>query len=977
MLSIINRFWAIFVIAIKRTLSQPWMALATVMGMIFAISLSMSVPLYASSVYNRIFLQRVGVLPGEEETQSHPPFSFLFTYDSNILGNLQWEDAQSVDDFFKNRTSARLGLPVKAINRYFSTNPLALFPGSIEQFPDEEKPLMWSSLSFMGDMQDKVTMIEGEYPQPSEDSDAPIQAMVSEELAYQLGVNVGENYNLFARGQIIQGSTATVTIPVTISGIYVASNPEDPYWFVRPELLKERLMIHEASFTGRVSNTLSDEVYSAFWYILADGSQVRPEMAMRLVARIQAFQRQAEQYLPKVRLSVSPVEALYDYQRSANLLTVLLFAFSVPIFGLLLAFITMTAGMTVERQRNEIAVLRSRGAMVAQMIGIATVEGLLLGGLALAISLPLSAAVARLIGNTRSFLDFGEIGQFGGLSITWTPTTLYFGAGAVILALLARLLPTFRAARENIVSYKRERSRSLRPPLWQRLYLDVMLFVPAGYGMYLLRQQGSIDTMNASVTGDPFTNPLLIMIPALAIFALSLFFLRLMPLLMRLISWITSRTKSVGLMMAARHLARSPGTYTLPLVLLILTLSLSAFTATLAGTLDNHLNDQMYYRIGSDVVFIDLGDSPDDPSSSPGAMASAQSQQNNNGFEIVDNEQAPGWFFLPVTDYLRLPDVKEATRVGRYQATALLGNRYQTGEILGVDRYNLPSIGFWRSDFAGESLGGLMNRLATMPDGLLVPKSFAVANTLSVNDLVTLRILTYQKTTEVDFHVAGTFELFPTYYPSQDLVFVGNLDYIFMSVGGEYPYDVWLRTGKDVDVEKMSDDAVSILGARTINWDEPASLIAREQSRPERQGLFGVLSVGFGAAALLTVLGFLLYALLSYQRRFVELGVLRAIGLSAGQMTAFLAAELAFLIFMGGLIGTVLGVWISDMFIPYLQVGADPAAQIPPYVVYVAWPAIMRVYFLFGLLFIVALVTLVFLLRRMKIFQAIKMGETV
>ena len=38
---------------------------------------------------------------------------------------------------------------------------------------------------------------------------------------------------------------------------------------------------------------------------------------------------------------------------------------------------------------------------------------------------------------------------------------------------------------------------------------------------------------------------------------------------------------------------------------------------------------------------------------------------------------------------------------------------------------------------------------------------------------------------------------------------------------------------------------------------------------------------------------------------------------------------------------------------------------------------IFRIYALFGLLFIVALVILVVLLMRMKIFQAIKMGETV
>jgi putative ABC transport system permease protein len=74
--------------------------------------------------------------------------------------------------------------------------------------------------------------------------------------------------------------------------------------------------------------------------------------------------------------------------------------------------------------------------------------------------------------------------------------------------------------------------------------------------------------------------------------------------------------------------------------------------------------------------------------------------------------------------------------------------------------------------------------------------------------------------------------------------------------------------------------------------------------------------------------------------------------------------------------GTVLGAWISNLFIPYLQVGAGPAARVPPFQVEIAWPAIFRMYTLFGLLFLVALVVLVLLLRRMRIFQTIKMGET-
>ena len=60
-------------------------------------------------------------------------------------------------------------------------------------------------------------------------------------------------------------------------------------------------------------------------------------------------------------------------------------------------------------------------------------------------------------------------------------------------------------------------------------------------------------------------------------------------------------------------------------------------------------------------------------------------------------------------------------------------------------------------------------------------------------------------------------------------------------------------------------------------------------------------------------------------RRFIELGTLRAIGLSTTQLTIFLICELAFLILLGLGLGTGIGVLISRVFIPYLQIGGGPA----------------------------------------------------
>ena len=43
----------------------------------------------------------------------------------------------------------------------------------------------------------------------------------------------------------------------------------------------------------------------------------------------------------------------------------------------------------------------------------------------------------------------------------------------------------------------------------------------------------------------------------------------------------------------------------------------------------------------------------------------------------------------------------------------------------------------------------------------------------------------------------------------------------------------------------------------------------------------------------------------------------------------------------------------------------------------IAWFAVTRLYLLFGGLFLVAFIVLIVLLLRMKVFQAIKLGETV
>ena len=960
-----NRLRAVLVVVAKRMRSQPWLLVATVAGLIIAIALMMSIPLYADAVYYRVFLDNIrteDTAPGEV-----PPFNFLFRYDGSIYGTQDWEQMLPVDNYLTHEAAATFGLPEKLAVRYFTTDPFGIYTSGETAFSDTTTPLVWAGFTFLSELQDHIVLTEGVFPSVvAPDSLSALEVMVHEELATKLGLQLDEVYTAYIKIRSEDGFTQAIQIPIRITGVWRPSDRYDPYWFFNPSSFVERLMVPEESFSGYLRQAIPNEVYTAAWYLVLDGSEIHHTDAAPLIRRAQQVTQRAAGLMPNTKLGRSPIDALYDYRRSTNLLTILLYAFSIPIFALLLTFIALTSDLAVERRRNEVAVLRSRGAMTGQMIGIAALESLLLGLAAMAISAPLGMAVAGLMGQTRSFLDFSSNAE--SLRVDLTATALRFGLGAVALAVFTQVVPTIGAAAHTVVSYKREQARMMRKPWWQRIGLDFILLVPAAYGAYLLRQQGSVIVLEDSLGNSPFQNPLLFLVPALGIFALTLLFLRIMPLMMSAVAWIAARTRAVGLLMAARHLARTPSFYATPLILLVLTLSLSAFTASLANTLDAHLYDMMYYRSGADFQFLEMGEDTQQSSSMAAMMGGGAS-----GEESEEEAAGPRWLFYPVSDYLNVPGVESAMRVARYAAvTRFLGGQ-QTGVFYGIERASFPQIAYWRDDFADSSLGILMNALAMERRGVLVPADFMKQNVLNIGDEIQVVVTTYGQNNVINMKIVGTFTYFPGWYPSEGPLFVGDLDYLFEQAGGQFPYGVWLSTTDDADLNKLANEELTVLQAR---WSAPGLAIRAEQQLPERQGLFGLLSIGFSAAAVLTVLGFLLYALFSFRRRFIEFGVLRAVGLSANQMSAFLGWELALLIVMGGALGTLLGRWVSTFFIPFLQIGVDEMSRIPPYVVDIAWSQIFQIYALFGALFVVAFVALVVMLRRMRIFEAVKLGET-
>lgn len=953
---------AVFAIAIRRLWHQRWLAVAMLLGLTTAIALTSSVPIYADAISSRILHDR---LYNDPENPG-PPFSFLFRYVGSWNGFLEWEASQKADAYMTDLAAATLGLRQEALVRHFRTDEMQLRPGSEAEYEDATQSLSYVSVGFLSDLESHVNILDGQFPNPVVDNSEPLGVLVSNGLVGKLGLGVGEEYVVYSEEPL--GADAQVQTAfhrtVRVAGIWEPRDPAESFWFYRPSVFDEVLLVPEESY-AQLAQGMRGEVGLAVWSLVCSPQDVASGDVAVLVGQIAVLQNKVSALLRGIDLARSPRDALIGYGRTLLLLTVVLYVFSVPILGLVLYFISLVAATIVRRQRNELAVLRSRGTSGGQIVAIYLLQGAVIGGLSLVIGFLLGERLAQVMGFTRSFLVLQNSGRLldpaSWASLPVLPTVLSWanlrpGLAALVVSLLTSAGPAMRASQDTVVTYKQEQARSLRPPFWQRSYLDVLLLIPAGYGYYVLRQRGTISFLQmGGEAGSPFTNPYLFAVPVLLVFALGLMSIRLFPLLMRFLSWFANIGRGAVGVLAFRQLSRMAGHYTGPMLLLILTLSLAVFTASMAQTLDRHILHSVYYDIGADYRLVELGESTD---------TIASEDEENEG---------PAWLFLPVSEHLQIPGVRSAARVLSREVTVQIAGENEQATLVGIDRIDFPVVAFFRRDFAPASLGALMNALAVRDDAILVSRQ-VLDQGLEVGDKIEIPV-PLGSSPKVKFTVGGVVDYFPRLYPDDGMFFVTNLDYIFNSVGGMYPYDVWLKTDPSLMAGALA-KGVQDLGIRLVDVDDARQEVDEVQFTPERQGVFGLLTIGFVASALLTVLGFLIYSYVSFSQRYIELGVLRAVGLSVSQMAAFLIVEQLALIAAGIVAGTGLGVLVSRLFIPFYQVQVGRSALVPPFVVEIAWGEIFYVFAIFGAMFVVAVVVLLLSLRRLRVFEVVKLGES-
>jgi putative ABC transport system permease protein len=403
-----------------------------------------------------------------------------------------------------------------------------------------------------------------------------------------------------------------------------------------------------------------------------------------------------------------------------------------------------------------------------------------------------------------------------------------------------------------------------------------------------------------------------------------------------------------------RRLSRQSAEYINPLLLIIVALGVGVYTLSMAASLDQWLLDRMYYRVGADVSV-----EPLPPFRGDGAPPPV----------------GGGWIPLP-DEFAALADVDNAARLGDYRARlSFPGGAGMRGRFLAVDRLRFPQVAWFRQDFADESLGGLMNRLALVPDGILVSKELLEQTHMQVGDLVKITISAGGGMVFTSpFTVAGTYEYFPTVYEDEQFAVIGNMGFLSNLMGTALPHNLWLQVNQAAD-RKAVMKAVWSLGIGTGQVDDARALIEEQQAGMERVGVFGTLSVGFIAAVAMAAIGLMLYTYASLRDRLYRFAVLRAMGLKRSQVVGQVILEYALLTAFGAAVGALIGMAASELFVPFFKVTGEQGVPLPPLIPTVATDQVQQLVFAFVGIVVLLQVPVVARALSWRNFRRLRGGE--
>lgn len=950
----------------QKLFSKKWMFLCLLLGSVLLIATVISFPLYQNAVFDRMLrkeFQNYHAQKGEWPARLTMSTSWDVSYHGESIRNAE-ERLENMGRI--------LGVDTKeSIFFYRLRSSLEITSGRRDADTDNLQ------VACMSGLPQHARMLAGEmYSDTGYTEDGYVEAVINQECTVSNNILVGDIL------EVNPSKEEGAEIKLLVTGVFRAGENDD-YWNVSSHELSNVCLIHEDVFRDRFMSLTEDNknlIFASQFYLF-EYNTLKTSSAEPIINMVARHGYEAP----------ACMTLLQSYQRKRPLITATLLILEVPVLVLLGAFLFMVSSQMYELERNEISVIKSRGSSRGQIFRLYLYQNIFLTLTSALAGIPLGVFFVRILGSTSNFLEFGLRRK---LDTHFDSKVLLYLGITMLAALLIMTLPAIRHSKVSIVHLKQQKAAGKRA-LWERFFLDFICLGISLYGYYNYAKASSRVAEN--VLSNQSLDPLLYICSSLFIVGLGLLFLRLQPLLVKLVFAVGKRFWKPASYVSFLENQKNGRKQHFIMLFLILTVSLGSFYATVARTILQNALNNLDYLNGTDIIIREVwkdnygaiqasnAAASVKPDGAPGADAPNYTEPDFFKYSSLDAGSCtkvyyddPGSDTENVRSYVTID--------GKEHNITLMGiHTKEFGEQTWVDR-NLTEEHYYAS----------LNKLADNPDGILVSRNFQTQLNCKVGDRILCHYDSYIGTRynriilehPVMLKIAGFIDYWPGYafttlqadetgnvFAAPNYLVVANfatLQKTFDTV--REPYEVWISLKEGTSSEDVAkwirDNQVSV----KKYVDRQAN---RQQTleEPLLQGTNGVLTMSFLVMLLLCAAGYLIYWIMSIRSRELVFGTLRAFGMHKKELFHILMLEQLFSGILSMLAGAGIGILASRMFVPILQTAYAASNQVLPILLYTNPEDMVRLYGTLIFMMAVCLMVLVLLVLKLNVTKALKLGE--
>jgi putative ABC transport system permease protein len=200
---------------------------------------------------------------------------------------------------------------------------------------------------------------------------------------------------------------------------------------------------------------------------------------------------------------------------------------------------------------------------------------------------------------------------------------------------------------------------------------------------------------------------------------------------------------------------------------------------------------------------------------------------------------------------------------------------------------------------------------------------------------------------------------------------VAHLRYI-QNNWGITPYQIWMKAKDSTD---FIYDFAAESGVKFTTFRDSRAQLIELKNDPIFQGTNGILTLCFVVVLLLCAVGFLIYWILSIRSRTLLMGIFRAMGMTLGEIVGMLANEQVFISGVSIALGVAVGLIASKLYVPLVQLAYASTDTVLPLKIISDSGDMARLLCLVAAMVILCMVILGVLVKKIKISQALKLGE--